>query len=199
MARLDPGVHAETDWRIHELARDFVVEDLWSFRTPGAGPGDFPVMLAAIRAAGGMDNQPWLARFLFAFRWKLGAVLGWDKPSAGLGSRIPALRDRLPSDLPIPEPRPGDEQLPIKFIYELEREAAGEIANKTVHGVMHLGWAQRDDGDFELRMAVLVKPNGAFGRCYMAAIAPFRYLVIYPAMTRRWEQAWLDREQLLAR
>nr|WP_245617192.1 hypothetical protein [Amycolatopsis taiwanensis] len=27
----------------------------------------------------------------------------------------------------------------------------------------------------------------------MTAIAPFRYLVVYPALTRRWERAWLDR------
>ncbi|MFF1817825.1 DUF2867 domain-containing protein [Kribbella sp. NPDC058245] len=196
MARLEPKLHAETDWRIHELAGDFRVEDLWSFRTPGAGPDDFPVMLAAIRASGGLDNQPWLAKFLFAFRWKLGAVFGWDKPV--LGSRVASLRDRLPADLPAASTDLNDDRMPLIPVYELEREAAGEIANKTVHGVMHLGWVQGDDGDFELRMAVLVKPNGSFGRCYMAAIAPFRYLVIYPAMTRRWEQAWLDREQLLA-
>ncbi|MDP4509386.1 DUF2867 domain-containing protein [Nonomuraea turcica] len=43
-------------------------------------------------------------------------------------------------------------------------------------------------------MAVLVKPNGLFGRLYMAAIAPFRYLIVYPSLTRRWERAWLDRD-----
>jgi hypothetical protein len=41
-------------------------------------------------------------------------------------------------------------------------------------------------------MAALVRPNGLFGRLYMASIAPFRYLVIYPALTRRWERAWPD-------
>jgi hypothetical protein len=43
-------------------------------------------------------------------------------------------------------------------------------------------------------MAVLVKPNGPFGRLYMAAIAPFRHLVVYPALTRAWERAWLLRD-----
>jgi hypothetical protein len=41
-------------------------------------------------------------------------------------------------------------------------------------------------------MASLVLPNGLFGRPYMAAIKPFRYLIIYPALTRQWERAWLD-------
>jgi len=35
-------------------------------------------------------------------------------------------------------------------------------------------------GEYELRMAILVKPNGRFGRVYMALIAPFRYLIVYP-------------------
>ena len=43
-------------------------------------------------------------------------------------------------------------------------------------------------------MAVLVKPNGMWGAAYMAAIKPFRYFVVYPAMLRRIERAWLERE-----
>jgi hypothetical protein len=30
------------------------------------------------------------ARALWAIRWKLGQLLGWDGPDAGLGSRAPA-------------------------------------------------------------------------------------------------------------
>jgi Protein of unknown function (DUF2867) len=45
------------------------------------------------------DNPSWIARTLFAIRWKLGELLGWDDPDAGVGSRVPTLRDRLPADL----------------------------------------------------------------------------------------------------
>lgn len=76
--------------------------------------------------------------------------------------------------------------------FRVEDECAQELANTTVHTVMHLGWVPADNGDHELRMAVLVKPNGLFGRLYMAAIAPLRYLVVYPTLTRRWERAWRD-------
>ncbi len=76
--------------------------------------------------------------------------------------------------------------------YQIDNEAARELANKTVHDIMHLGWVPTGDGAYELRMAALVKPNGLFGRLYMAAIAPFRYLIVYPALTRQWERAWLD-------
>ncbi|GAB0107181.1 hypothetical protein JMUB6875_61740 [Nocardia sp. JMUB6875] len=69
------------------------------------------------------------------------------------------------------------------------------MANKTVHGVCHLGWVPAADGDYELRMAVLVKPNGFLGRLYMAGIKPFRYGLVYPAMTRQWESRWRNRNR----
>ncbi|MFD0332158.1 DUF2867 domain-containing protein [Streptacidiphilus monticola] len=83
--------------------------------------------------------------------------------------------------------------MPLKAVYELHDESARELANRTVHTVMHLGWVRGDADDHELWMTVLVKANGRFGRLYMALIAPFRHLLIYPALTRRWEQAWRDR------
>ncbi|WP_119728024.1 DUF2867 domain-containing protein [Thermomonospora amylolytica] len=199
MARLAKSTHTEHPWRIHELTGDFRVEDVWAFRTPGAGPGDFPAMLAAMRTGGGLARQPRPVRFLFAVRWRLGALLGWDDPAAGVGARVASLRDRLPDDLrDAPRGRDSD-AMPLKGVYELATESARELANKTVHTVMHLGWAQGANGDHELRMAVLVKPNGWFGRLYMAAIAPFRHLVVYPALTRRWERAWRERGDLAAR
>jgi hypothetical protein len=39
-------------------------------------------------------------------------------------------------------------------------------------------------------MAVLVKPNGLLGSAYMAAIKPFRLLVVYPALMRAIERDW---------
>ncbi len=193
MSRLATTTYTDQPWRIHEFTKDFSVEDVWSYRTPGAGPDDFPTMLAALRAAAGPAKQPGPVRFLFAVRWKLGALLGWDKPSAGVGERVASLRDRLPADLREAPRGVDNEDMPLKAVYELDMESARELANKTVHTVMHLGWVRGANGDYELRMAVLVKPNGLFGRLYMAAIKPFRYLIVYPALTRRWEGAWRDR------
>ena len=39
-------------------------------------------------------------------------------------------------------------------------------------------------------MGVYVKPRGRFGVAYMAAIAPFRHRVVYPALMREIEQGW---------
>jgi len=43
-------------------------------------------------------------------------------------------------------------------------------------------------------MAVLVKPNGLLGIAYLAAIRPFRHLIVYPEMIRQIERTW--REEL---
>jgi hypothetical protein len=39
-------------------------------------------------------------------------------------------------------------------------------------------------------MAIYVKPNGRFGTAYMAAIMPFRHLVVYPPMLRDLARQW---------
>ncbi len=65
-----------------------------------------------------------------------------------------------------------------------------EIANRTVHGVLHVGWVSDGTGGYRGQMAVLVKPNGRFGTAYMAAIKPFRHLIVYPAMLRAISRRW---------
>ncbi|MER6364078.1 DUF2867 domain-containing protein [Kitasatospora sp. NPDC001527] len=196
--RLPRSAHTRRPWRVHEFAPDFRTEDVWAFRTPGAGPEDFDVMLAAMRAGGGSARQSRATRFLFAVRWKLGALLGWDGAAAGLGTRVRSLRERLPRELADTVDTGEPDGLPFTPAYRLPDEDVRELANRTVHTLMHLGWAPTGDGGHELRMAVLVKPNGLLGRCYLLLIAPLRHLIVYPAVTRQWEQAWRDRRLLLA-
>ncbi|MFD9076984.1 DUF2867 domain-containing protein, partial [Streptomyces lasiicapitis] len=56
--------------------------------------------------------------------------------------------------------------------------------------VMHLGWVPDGAGGYRGQMAVLVKPNGPFGKAYMAAIAPFRHLFVYPPLIRGIAAEW---------
>lgn len=191
--RLPVDEHLSRPWRIHQIAPDFRVEDVWAFHTPGAGPDDFPVMLAALRAGGGLNQNPPLVRLLFAVRWKLGGLFGWDTAKAGFSKRVERLCDRLPDDLRQDGAGSAVPTTPFTTVYALHDESANEMANKTVHTVMHLGWVPAGNGEYELRMAALVKPNGLFGRAYMAAIKPSRYLIVYPALGRQWQRAWLDR------
>ena len=190
-ARLPNSAHTERPWRIHELTRDFEVEDVWALPTPG-DRDDFQALIRGATSIDPGEGKSRAVRALFALRWKLGEWFGWDDEDDGLGSRVPTLRDRLPSDLRSSAPalHPA---LPFKPLYLLEDEYAAEIANRTVHGVMHVGWVPSPEGGYRGQMAVLVKPNGIFGAAYMKAIAPFRHLIVYPAMIRQIEREWPTR------
>jgi hypothetical protein len=84
----------------------------------------------------------------------------------------------------------GGSGLPFTSLYLLEDEFAAEIVNRTVHGILHLGWVQDGAGGYRGEMAVYVKPNGRVGTAYMAAIKPFRYLIVYPALMRQIAREW---------
>src|SRR6185437_17119106 len=96
--RLPDSAQTSQPWRIHELTRDFRVEDVWALPTPG-GPDDFPRLVELATSLDPSHSPSRAVRALFALRWKIGGLLGWDDPNTGLGSRVPTLRDRLPVDL----------------------------------------------------------------------------------------------------
>jgi Protein of unknown function (DUF2867) len=187
--RLPSTEHTGRPWRIHELTRDFLVEDVWALPTPG-GRDDFARLVDGFVAGHSGEGSSHAARALWAIRLRLGELLGWDDPDAGIGSRVPTLRDRLPADLRGAPSGPEFDALPFAPLYLLDDEFAAEIANRTVHGVMHLGWVPDGAGGHRGQMAVLVKPNGLLGTGYLAAIRPFRHLVVYPAMLHAIERGW---------
>jgi hypothetical protein len=189
--RLPDTAHTSRPWRIHELTAEFRLEDVWGI--PAAGvPDDFPAAAELIASFDPSQSSSRAVRMLFAIRWKIGELLGWDGPDTGAGTRVPTLRDRLPADLR-EHPGPEFDALPFTSLYLLDDEFAAEIANETMHGVMHIGLVADGAGGYRGQMAVLVRPNGLFGTAYMAAIKPFRHLIVYPPLLREMESVWRER------
>jgi hypothetical protein len=189
--RIPNRSHISRPWRIHELTPDFRLEDVWAL-PGGGGPDDLGRLAQLIASNDPAHSSSRVVRTLFAIRWKLGELLGWDGPNAGVGARVSTLRDRLPADLREGPSGPDFHALPFISLYLTENEWAAETANQTMHGVLHLGWVPDDTGGYRAQMAVLVKPNGLFGAAYMAAIRPFRYLLVYPAIMREMERTWRE-------
>ncbi|WP_329503685.1 DUF2867 domain-containing protein [Streptomyces iakyrus] len=133
-----------------------------------------------------------MGRFLFAVRWKLGALLGRDKPDSGVGGRVATLRDRLPDDLREGPQGPDLSSAPFTSGFQSHDERAAEYASKTMHGVMHIGWVSDGNGGYRGQLDVLVKPNGRIGSLYMLAVRPLRYLGVYPALMRSIGQEWRE-------
>jgi Protein of unknown function (DUF2867) len=187
--RLPKSAHRSRPWRIHEIVPDFQLEDVWALPTPG-GPDDFPRLVRLATSLDPSQSPSRAVRSLFAIRWKIGELLGWDEPGAGLDSRVPTLRGRLPAELRDTPSGPTPDALPFAPLYLLDDEFAAEIANRTVHGVVHLGWVPDGKGGYHGQMAIYVKRNGLLGSAYMAAIAPFRHLLVYPPMLSEIGRAW---------
>ena len=176
--------HLSRPWRIHEVAPEFRVEDVWRF--PGTGDATaFELLVDRLTSYNPLESRSFAVRNLFAVRQRLGDVLGWDELSGE-----PALRlaDRVPEDIR----GSGAELSPLPFrqLYRTEEEWAAESANATMHGVLHLGRIDLGADQFGAQLAVLVKPNGLFGEAYMAFIKPFRYLVVYPRLLSGDELGW---------
>jgi hypothetical protein len=193
--KLPNEAHISRPWRIHELTRDFRLEDVWALPTPG-GPDDFPRLVEMVASFDPVQSSSFSVRTLSEIRLKLGELFGLDAPEAGLGLRVPTLRDRLPVDLRDAASGPDSDALPYTPLYLLKDEWAVEVANRTVHAVLHLGWVPDEAGSYRGQLAILVKPNGLFGNVYMTAIKPFRYLLVYPPMLREFGRAWQKRRQI---
>ncbi|MEA2373372.1 MAG: hypothetical protein QOH12_3766 [Solirubrobacteraceae bacterium] len=186
--RLPNTAHTSRSWRIQELTRDFRLEDVWALPTPG-GPHDFPRLVALMAAGDPSRGSSGAVRTLFSIRWKVGALFGWDA-DVGRGAGLPTLRDRLPVDLRDASACPDFDALPFTSLYLTDDEFAAEIVNRTVHGVMHIGWVPDEAGGYRGEMAVYVKPSGLLGTGYMAAVSPFRHMVVYPPIMRQIARDW---------
>jgi hypothetical protein len=195
--RLPDTAHTSRPWRIHQLAPDFHVEDVWQLPC-GGGPGEFAGLVSMIVSQDVSRSSSRAVRWLFAIRFRLGELFGWDEPAVAKEASSATLREQLPRDLrttPVPE----FAALPFTPLYLLDDEFAAETANRTMHGVMHVGWVPDGAGGFHGQMAVLVKPNGLLGTAYMATIRPFRRLIVYPALMVQIERAWRRRTRLAGR
>jgi hypothetical protein len=199
--RLSRSAHDDQPWRIHEIAPDFTVEDVWALPANGSAD-DFAALLELMSASDPAHSRSVPTRLLWCARDWLGRVFHLGRVSApdGAPGRLPipgtdeySLVTRLPDDLQGTASGVHFSALPFVPLYRTDVEFAAEISNPTVHGVLHLGWIARGGGRYQGQLAVLVKPRGRLGQLYMRSIAPFRHLIVYPALLRQIDGAWKRR------
>jgi hypothetical protein len=186
--RVDPADFRRLDLRCHTLLADVPLHDVWAIPLDGGGPGR---TMQDVRALRHDDRQPranvWV-RALFALRWWLGGIFGWDDqrhdpPGASYVHRLTEA-DRLQSRVPA-----GTRDGPFRVLYVFDDEALSEIRNATAHGFLALALTRRGQ-DYVLYSGIYVKAVGRFTRLYMAVIDPFRRFVVYPALARQIQRAW---------
>jgi hypothetical protein len=190
--RLPNSAHEAHAWRIHEIVPDFRLEDVWALPARGRLE-DFATLLSVMASLDPAHAESRATRALFSIRYRVGGWFGWDdtprSPSAPQDAEV-SLSTRLPDDLR--DTATGLKLRSTDFtpLYRTDVEWAAELANRTVHAVMHLGWVKQDRELYQGQLGIYVKPRGRLGELYMAAIAPFRHRVVYPALMREIERAW---------
>ena len=196
--RVPNAIHESHPWRIHGIAPDFKLEDVWALPAHG-GADDFPQLIELMASSDPAHADSRAARFLWQLRDQLGRWLdlGRIADRAEVTPKLPipgtnetSLAGRLPDDLRGTAARVDFGSLPFIPLYVTDDEFAAEVSNKTVHGVLHLSWVRSGGNRYSGQMAVYVKPRGRFGHAYMAVIKPFRYLIVYPALMRQAERTW---------
>ncbi|HVN39851.1 MAG TPA: DUF2867 domain-containing protein [Myxococcota bacterium] len=182
--RVDPAEYLALDLEAHALLRGVPLRDVSVVDLPGGGEGR--KVADAKRLLFASERRGLASRALFGFRFWLGRVFGWDRP----------VSERLYSDARVPDALRRRSLVPtgtrdglFRVLYELPREALGEVRNATVHGFVCSALVPRAGGH-RFYFAVYVAPVSRFTPLYMAAIEPFRRFVIYPAMLARLRAAW---------
>ena len=188
--RIDPAEHRAQPWRVHTLAPDFELLDVWRFAL--AEPDLDAVLAKFWTVFAGMARDSWLART----RLRVGRMMRWDdhdfsRPIPGcteksVGERLTAA-DRAASRAGTDAPSPIDSPV-VRTVYVFANDALYEASNDTIHLMLHVGIVGST-----ATLAVYIKSRGVFSRVYMAAITPARHWIVYPAFTRKLEAAWANR------
>jgi len=188
--RIDPSEFRARPLRVHALLHDVPLEDVWAIRLPGGGAGRTVQDLRAAMVAG-RAAAPAGVQGLFRLRGRIGALFGWDQQRPAWNAE--SFADRLtPADRAASLATPGTPDGPFNLLYRFDDEQLSELRNATVHAFASLS-IRPTPGGYLAYLGVFVQPVHRFTRLYMTAIAPFRRLVVYPAIIRQMQSAWVER------
>jgi len=188
--RIDPGEFRARPLRVHAFLHDVPLEDVWAIRLPGGGAGRTIQDVRTVFIAG-VEAAPPVVKGLFRLRGRIGALLGWDRKR--LAWTTESYVHRLsPADRAQSMVAPGTPDGRLSLLYRFENEQLSERRNATVHAFSSLSIGPMPGG-YLVYWAIYVQPVHRFTRPYMRAIAPFRRLVVYPAIIRKMQSAWAER------
>jgi hypothetical protein len=188
--RIDPGEFRARPLRVHALLYDAALEDAWAVPLSGGGAGRTVQELRAVMLAG-REAAPAVVQVLLGLRRRIGAVFGWDHRRPAWNAESYANR-LSPTDRAQSLVAPGTPDGNFRLLYRFEDEQLSELRNATVHAFVSLS-IRPTPGGYLAYVGVFVKPVHRFTRLYMGAIAPFRRLIVYPAVIRKVQSAWAKR------
>ena len=188
MPRISAAEFQRLPLRAHAFLAGVPLHDVWAVDLPRWRAG--VTLDEFLRAAKDRPFTPSPAvRVLLAIRFFVGRLFGWDREPEASATRVSfAARltdaDRSRSVLP-----PGTPQGPFRLVYRFEGEQLVELVNRTAHAGALSALVETAAG-YRFYFAVYVSSVGRFTPLYMAAIDPFRRLVVYPSLLRSVRATW---------
>jgi hypothetical protein len=173
--------------RAHLFLAGIPLHDVWAVDLPYPRGG---ITLAEfLRRAGDLFRRPPPAvRALLSVRFFVGGLFGWDRATPGAVSESFAQRltdgDRARSLVPA-----GTTDGLFRIVYRFENEQLDEVVNRTVHAGALSALVEAATG-YRFYFAVYVREVSHFTPLYMAAIYPFRKLIVYPALLSGVSAQW---------
>ena len=203
---LDKKKHYDYSWKVHEIAKDFKLLDVWEFpiladKSKGQNLALFLKIVQDKQKydlKNGVSSRLLMAGFLVVLRNIMGKIFSIDKDVNTLpipGCKETSLRERLSREdqeknLAEQEIKGNEQKRGFRVVYLYENECLWELSNNTVHALMHLGWVHKYDNYFTAQLAVYAKTRGWWGYLYMKLIMPFRRHIIYPVMMNYVKTKW---------
>lgn len=198
--KVDPARHKSQPWRIHTLAPDFELLDVWEIPIQ-ADPrrGETFDEFFEMAWDNGIETKSPITDALVRIRRAMGRVFGWDRTAPTIpGSGEHSLTERLSDDDRRMNRASTDQTLEaafvrVRLVYRFRDEALLELHNMTIAALLHLGWVDLPGGYKTTELAVYVKSRGLASRLYLGLIEPFRGWFVYPAWTKHVARLWRDR------
>jgi hypothetical protein len=142
-----------------------------------------------LRSTGDLFQRPSAAvKALLCVRFFVGGVFGWDRATPG--SLSESFAEHLTDeDRARSLASAGTSDGLFRIVYRFENEQLDEVVNRTVHAGALSALVEAPVG-YRFYFAVYVREVSLFTPLYMAAIDPFRKLIVYPAMLRGVAAQW---------
>jgi len=177
--------------RVHDFLAGVPLHDVWATDLARPLPGKRSDITLAeffkIAGARPFTLSP-VVRVLVNTRLFVGRLFGWDREPAATAWESFARR-LTPADLSRSLVPPGTPEGPFHVVYRFENEQLLEIINRTAHAGA-LSALMETETAYRFYFAVYVRNVSRLTPLYMAAIDPFRKLVVYPSLMRSVRATW---------
>ena len=188
MAQISAREFERLPLRVHQFLAGVPLHDVWAVDLPSPRAGVTLDEFLRIANDQLFTLTPVVQRLL-DLRFLIGRLFGWDSPRPSTEA-VPTFADRLTdADRARSLTPAGVCEGPFRVIYRFQNEKLVELINRTAHAAALSALVETANG-YRLYFAVYVRNVTWLTPFYMAAIDPFRKLIVYPSLLRSVRANW---------